>query len=131
MCSMPTPPVSAPSHRAITVVLVLWLCVLAAGVWAPVARAHMAAQGLERVCSGNLQPRWEPSPASHAAQGDALSQALRHHIDCSLCMPTLAPPSDVCVGLPHSLPHQPPAVDALQPRAYITLAWPLPRGPPL
>ncbi len=48
MRTMLSQPASPPARRAITAVLVLWLCVLAAGVWAPVARAQLAAQGVER-----------------------------------------------------------------------------------
>ena len=81
MRTMLSQPASPPARRAITAVLVLWLCVLAAGVWAPVARAQLAAQGVERLCSGEMAPQWAPSPATHAGHGDALGTALHHQID--------------------------------------------------
>lgn len=124
-------PSFATSRRAITGVLLLWLCVLAAGVWAPVARAHLQSQGLERLCSGEVVAQWVPSPVGHAAHDDALGTALHHQIDCPLCMPVLAPPASAQAGGVHSLLTSAPAmqVQALQVRT--ALHWPLPRGPPL
>lgn len=131
MRSMLPRPVLFASRRAITAVLALWLCVLAAGVWAPVARAHMAAQGLEQLCSGAMAPQWVPSPVADAAHDDALAKALHHQIDCPLCMPVLAPPSSAHVAGVHSLPTQAPVFQAQAKPASLAFHWPPPRGPPL
>lgn len=131
MRSMLPWPVLFASRRAITAVLALWLCVLATGVWAPVARAQLAAQGVERLCSGEMAPQWAPSPVSHAAHGDALGTALHHQIDCPLCMPVLAPPPSVQVAGVHSLPTQAPVFQAQVQPASLAFHWPPARGPPL
>lgn len=131
MRTMLSPPASPPARRAITAVLVLWLCVLAAGVWAPVARAQLAAQGVERLCSGEMAPQWAPSPATHAGHGDALGTALHHQIDCPLCMPVLAPPTSAQTSCVHSLPAQAPVARAQMRLSHLAFHWPPPRGPPL
>ena len=116
------------SRRAITGVLALWLCVVAAGVWAPMARAHTAAQGMELLCSGHGAPQWVHSPFAPSAQGDAA--ALHHLIDCPLCLPVLAPPNKAESRASQTLAPQTPAfhAQALHPR--IVGRWPPPRGPP-
>lgn len=117
------------SRRTITGVLALWLCVVAAGVWAPLARAHTAAQGVERLCSGAIVAQWAPNPVTHTEHGDAA--ALHHLIDCPLCLPVLAPPPGV-----HSSPQ--PAAPQLVPLEPVKTAhmampgqWPPARGPPV
>ncbi|CAB5659384.1 hypothetical protein [Comamonas aquatica] len=109
-------------------VLAAWLCVVAAGVGAPLARAHLALGSLERLCSGDSAPHWVPSPASTAAAD--VSAALHHLIDCPLCMPVLAPPPAL----------QAASVQAAAPDRPVDWAWvpvparwtygPLARGPP-
>lgn len=109
-------------------VLAAWLCVLAAGVGAPLARAHLALGSLERLCSGDSVPHWVHSPVSPAA-ADA-SAALHHLIDCPLCLPVLAPPPAL----------QAASVQAAVPDRPLDWAWvpaqarwtygPLARGPP-
>lgn len=129
MPGMLQPTLPPLSRRAITGVLLLWLCVVAAGVWAPMARAQLAAQGAERLCSGALAPQWTASPLAHAAQGDAA--ALHHLIDCPLCLPVLAPPpalhSRVLPVLAPQLPWPVMAAVPLQALAH----WPPARGPPV
>lgn len=116
------------SHRAITGVLALWLCVVAAGVWAPIARAHMAAQGMEQLCSGHGAPQWEHSPFSQSAQGDAA--ALHHLIDCPLCLPVLALPHRQENRISQALASQAPVFHAQASPLQIVGHWPPPRGPP-
>lgn len=69
-------------------VLAAWLCVLMAGVWAPVARAHHQHHHAVHLCSGELTPLGAPSPIAALDQ----DTALHHVLDCPLCMPVLAPP---------------------------------------
>lgn len=116
------------SRRAITGVLVLWLCVMLAGVWAPMARAQMAAHGIERLCSGDLVPQWESSPLVHTADGDA--QTLHHLLDCPLCLPVLAPPPTACISASQALSEPQPQL--LVAALYLTARphWPPARGPP-
>lgn len=116
------------SRRAITGVLALWLCVVAAGVWAPMARAQQALQGVERLCSGEVVPQWALHPAAHTSHGEAA--ALHHLIDCPLCLPALAPPPRWHSSALHSAPQwlYPAPVTAWRPQAV--LPWPPARGPP-
>ena len=130
MPAMHRQPCAPLSRRAITGVLVRGRCVLAAGIWAPMARAHHAAQGMERLCSGDATTQWVSSPAASAAQ-DTLDSALHHLIDCPLCMPVLAPPPQVSAPMPQALP----AAHRLAPAAAqppVAVAWlPPARGPPV
>lgn len=116
------------SRRAITGVMALWLCVVAAGVWAPMARAHLAAQGMEPLCTGHGQTQWVRSPAAQADPGD--TAALHHLIDCPLCMPVLAPPPSVRGSASPAAAQ--PGIFAQPAALHLTflLQWPPARGPP-
>ena len=122
-------PMPTCSRRAIAGVLLLWLCVVAASVWSPLARAHITAQSVERLCSGHGVVQWVHSPVAELAQGD--TAALHHLIDCPLCLPVLAPPPAVHgVDLP-VLPQQ-----GVQASSTVFIPshhqqWPPARGPPL
>ena len=122
-------PTLTTSRRAITGVLLLWLCVLAAGVWAPVARAQMAAHGVERLCSGHGTVQWVPSPVAQNAHGDAAT--LHHLIDCPLCLPVLAPPPALHTAALQVLPQH---VASARKAAFVPSLHqygPPARGPPL
>ena len=122
-------PITTLSRRAITGVLLLWLCVVATSVWAPVARAQMAAHGMERLCSGHGAVQWVPSPVVQDAHGDAA--ALHHLIDCPLCLPVLAPPPGLhAAALSVRAQHVPPAVLVARALSHHQ-HWPPARGPPL
>jgi hypothetical protein len=129
MPSMLFLPASHLSRRTITGVLALWLCVVAAGVWAPLARAHMAAQGGERLCSGEVVPQWAPNPVAHAEHGDA--GALHHLIDCPLCLPVLAPPPGVHSSPQHAAPQLVPPEPVATAHMAMPGQWPPARGPPV
>lgn len=116
------------TRRAISGVLVLWLCVVAAGAWAPMARAHMAAQGMEQLCSGHGVPQWVSSPVAQAEHGDAA--ALHHLIDCPLCLPVLAPPPDVHRTIQQAMESPIPVLHADVLHAAVALYLPPARGPP-
>lgn len=117
------------SRRAISGVLALWLCVVATGIWAPMARAQMAAQGMEQLCSGHGVPQWVPSLIAHSEPVDAA--ALHHLIDCPLCLPVLAPPTSAFTQAPQAMP-LPAPMGRLQPwLARYVGHWPPPRGPPV
>ena len=128
MQRMLLPTAHSLTRRAISGVLVLWLCVVAAGVWAPMARAHKVAQGMEQLCSGHGAPQWVPSPVAQAEHGDA--SALHHLIDCPLCLPVLAPPPHVHRTAPQAMASQAPVVRADVLPAAGTQQWPPARGPP-
>lgn len=115
------------SHRAITAVLALWLCVLAAGVWAPVARAQLSHQHAVHLCSGELAPPGTPSPLA----ADDMGMALHHALDCPLCMPALAPPTPHHGVRLHEPAAQMPSVAVAAVHAAPSTAWPPARGPPL
>ena len=120
-------PALHPLLRSTLWVLLLWLCVLAASVGTPLARAQAAAQGMERLCSGHGSVQWVVSAlqptAAHAANSD-------HLIDCPLCLPALGPPLQALnvVALPLALPTPPAGYAA--PVAAQPLRWPPARGPP-
>ena len=116
------------SRRAITGVLALWLCVVAAGVWAPMARAHMAAQSMEPLCSGHGAPQWVHSPFAASAQDDAA--ALHHLIDCPLCLLVLALPKQPDRRISLALAQPAPVFHAQALHPPILGHWPPPRGPP-
>lgn len=121
------------ARRAITAVLALWLCVVAAGVWAPLARAQQAAQGMELLCSGHGEPVWVPSPAAQIghANADMGADALHHLLDCPLCLPVLAPPPRPYASASSPLAQSTPvAAAALGPQPQ-DLPWPPARGPPV
>lgn len=121
-------PASHLPRRAITAVLALWLCVVAAGVWAPMARAHMAAQGVERLCSGEMAPQWALNPVADAAQGDVA--ALHHVMDCPLCLPVLAPPPSLHTKPLPALVHPVPQSYRVGAQMAQPGQWPWARGPP-
>lgn len=116
------------SRRAITGVLVLWLCVIASGIWAPMARADMAAHSVERLCSGAPLPQWAESPTASTTQADA---ALLHHLmECPLCLPVLAPPPNVQTLQAYTPPQQLVPERGATPAQTLAQQWPPARGPP-
>lgn len=115
------------SQRAITAVLALWLCVLAAGVWAPVARAQLGQQHAVHLCSGEVAPPGTPSPLAQ----DDLGMALHHALDCPLCMPALAPPSASPSVRLHEAAQHVPRMGAMAVYAAPSADWPPARGPPV
>ncbi|HEY4664539.1 MAG TPA: DUF2946 family protein [Comamonas sp.] len=120
---------SSLSRRAITGVLVLWLCVVAAGIWAPMARAHMQAQSMERLCSVHGVEQWVPSPVAEGSSDDG--EGLHHLIDCPLCLPLLAPPPAEGSVAVQALPPQPPPAQVVLAQASHAQHWPPARGPPV
>lgn len=116
------------SRRALTGVLALWLCVVAAGVWAPMARAQLALQGVERLCSGEVVPQWALHPAAHTPDGEGA--APHHLIDCPLCLPALAPPPRWHSSALHSAPQWLCLAPVAAWRPQAALPWPPARGPP-
>ena len=120
--------ISTLSRRAITRVLALWLCVVVAGVWAPMVRADMAARSVEQLCSGHGAPQWAPSPAAHGAHADAA--ALHHLIDCPLCLPVLAPGPMALTAAVQQLPRQSHLALDQAPIQHLASHWPPARGPP-
>lgn len=75
-------------------VLAAWLCVLLAGVGAPVVRAQASHAHAVHVCSGE----WAPLDAPNPMQAAPADMALHHVLDCPLCLPMLAPPSQNVVA---------------------------------
>ena len=125
---MPHPAFAQLSRRAITGVLALWLCVIAAGVWAPMARASMDAGSVERLCSGELLPQWAASPVADAEHGAA--DALHHLMECPLCLPVLAPPPYVLLAWAPMLPQHVASAPQVAPPQALAQQWPPARGPP-
>ena len=128
MQRMLLPTAHSLTRRAVAGVLGLWLCVVAAGVWAPMARASLAAQGMERLCSGHGAAQWVHSPV--AADHSADAAELHHLIDCPLCLPVLAPPPQGCSPSQPAILSFAPVVTALALPVAGALPWPPARGPP-
>lgn len=116
------------SRRAISGVLVLWLCVVAAGVWAPLARAQKVVQGVEQLCSGHGAPQWVVSPVAQVSHEEAAT--LHHLIDCPLCLPVLAPPPQTYGADLTAMAPQVPMLQAAVLRTPVVRQWPPARGPP-
>lgn len=119
-----------PLRRTTLWVLLAWLCVLAASVGAPLARANQAAQSVERLCSGEPVPQWAPSPIAHAHEGGGDVAALHHVIDCALCLPVLLAPPGAWQAQLHALPQQSHSALVPAPRIAQASHWPPARGPP-
>ena len=116
------------SRSTITGVLLLWLCVIAASVCAPVARAHITAQSMERLCSGHGVVQWQPSPVAEQLHGDGAE--LHHRVDCPLCLPVLAPPPVAETLAVPPMPVYPVSVTGASFIPAYFAHWPPPRGPP-
>lgn len=123
--------ITSTSRRTIWMVLLAWLCVMTAGVAAPVVRAQTVLVGMEQLCSGDFPPRWVPSPVGHGSEHDAASLAQHHLIDCPLCLPVLAPPAQASPIVAAPPRAQGPALMQVAGPAPQRNPWPPVRAPPV
>lgn len=108
-------------------VLAAWLCVLLAGVAAPVVRAQASHAHAVHLCSGERAPLDAPNPMQ-AAPAD---RALHHVLDCPLCLPMLVlPPQSVVAQLGELPQPRHPAAGAQAAHVQRTHLPPV-RAPPL